>query len=336
MAERGAVLPRFVVVGQGKAGTSLLFRRLKGLGEVGLSHPKELHYFNANLDKGPDWYASHFAHHAGQADRVVGEVSPSYLRVGLAAEVARVLGRDTKIIFLLRHPVEQSYSRYLQNLCASAKGGSYSRVMRTLGPRLEKLSAAIGEYYDTFGAERILPLVFERDVAGPGEVYLRRVLDFIGLPHLAPASLEREVNSGVMPRFLFSGGRPLELTSEGQGYTIPPKTLVFCGQERNSRVTREPSQGEVAQALRQQSGWSTGVSAEEYAFWDAHYVAPFAAGLTARFGIDLSAWEGRARALSYPLAPPPAAFRDAARPLVAPGEVAPDEGAPPARAAKAR
>lgn len=304
-------VPDFLVIGQGKAGTSLLFRRLQKVPQVGLSHPKELHFFSAKNAEPLDWYTDRFAHLAGQDLARVGEISPSYLKLGVAAKIARVLGRDIQIVFILRHPVEQAYSRYLQNICATGEGGSFTPIMERASRRLDVLFSAIAEYYDIFGSERILPLVFERDVAAPGEIYLRRVLDFIGLGEVRPALATREVNSGVMPRYLFSGSMPLHLTAQGAQYTVPAGTLVFCAQERNSAVVSAPPKSQVLRAFRQQSGWSTNVSAAEFGRWSEAHVQPFAARLEAAFGLDLSVWQGRARDLFYPLAAPPKIFLSA-------------------------
>ena len=302
------IMPDFVVVGQGKAGTSLLYRQLRKVSGVGLSHPKELHFFSAKNAEPVAWYKDRFAHLADQDVTRVGEVSPSYLKPGVAQKIANLLGRDTQIIFILRHPIEQAYSRYLQNICATQKGDAFAPIMERASVRLNTFFSAIAEYYEIFGPDRILPLVFERDVAVPGEIYLQRVLAFVGMGDVMPAVPTREVNSGVMPRYLYSGSKPLHLTAAGARYTVPPETLVFCAQERNSAVVAEPRKQDALRAFRNQRAWTTDVTMQEYTRWHAAHVRPFAARLETAFGLDLSVWEGRARDLSYPLAPPPKAL----------------------------
>ena len=304
-------LPGFVVLGQGKAGTSLIFRLMQQNPNVAVSKPKELHYFSTNFDKGLDWYAGHFDPDPGPGI-LTGEVSPSYLTPTAVRRVADTLGPDTKVIFILRRPIEQAYSRYLQNICARQKGDSFHLNIAALVERQAKVLGAIRLAYDLFGADNVLPMFYELDIATDAPQYEKRILRFLGLPgqeYHDQLDGDGRVNSGIMPRFLYSGVEPLHLMTDGVEYKIPSRHLVFCGQSRNSQIFERPTRVNVALAMEQQSKWSTEVSESEYSALMQRLVLPFADSLQHTFGFNMDHWRIPPRRISYAMAPPPAQFR---------------------------
>ncbi len=302
-------LPQFVVLGLGKAGSSLIWRVLRENPSIGLSHPKELHFFSAHFEKGLDWYRSHFDHIEPDID-CIGEVSPSYLKPEAVTRIAEVLGRDTKVIFTLRRPIERAYSRYVQNLCARPRDVSFFGVTQSMGMHLTEQREAIALCYDLFGSDNVLPLFFERDIAGPNPAFEAKILAHLGLPqaHFTNAFSDERVNPGVMPRYLLSGAKPLSVRMPAAHYLIPPNHLVFCAQHRNNQVVEAPSIEAARAALAQQSHWTAEVSPQDYALIHETTVRPAAEALETAFGYDMSHWETPARRLSYPPAPPPAEF----------------------------
>ncbi len=304
-------LPRFVVLGQGKSGTSLIYRILSQHPSIGLSHPKELHYFNRDFDTKP--LADYAAHFANQKDKdIIGEVSPSYLDPQPVERIAQTLGRDTKVIFVLRRPIERGYSRYLQNICAREAGTSFQSHVPSMSRLLSQIGSAITRCYDFFGRENVLPLFYETDIATSDPVFVAKILDFLGLPDTGHAKriLEKKpVNAGVMPRYVYAGGAPAEFHSLGKKFRIPANTLVFCAQRRNSRVYEGASADDVAAALARQSSWTTAITETEYARWQKRHVLPCADRFEAEFGFDLSHWRCAPRRISYDAAPPPRMFR---------------------------
>lgn len=303
-------LPDFVVLGQGKAGTSLIYQVLQQNPLIGLSQPKELHYFSANFDKGHDWYAPHFAHIPDQAESV-GEVSPSYLTPQCVQRVADTLGTDTKVAFVLRRPIERAYSRYLQDICASETGRPFFRMVRGLPRHMEMLHEAIRLCYRLFGPKNVLPLFYEIDVAGNDPRFEARILEFLGLPPAdhARAFLEtKPVNPGVMPHYIYSGPEGLTLRARGKRYVIPPEHLIFCGQKRNSKIYENPSPEQLVRALTQQSQWTRLVSTREYKAMMRQIVRPAAKALEDEFGFDMQHWRGGVRSIAYEPAPPPKIF----------------------------
>ena len=103
--------PHFVILGTQRGGTSSLFRWLNAHPDVLRPTRKEIHYFDIHYDKGARWYRSQFP--LARRGKVTGEASPYMLYHPLApARAARGLPRTTRLIVLLREPVERTVSDY--------------------------------------------------------------------------------------------------------------------------------------------------------------------------------------------------------------------------------
>lgn len=304
-------LPNFIVLGQGKAGTSLIYRTLARYPEIGLSDPKELHYFTAQYERGRDWYAQAFAHLPPET-QLVGEVSPSYLDPVALPRILETLGPETKLIFVLRRPIERAYSRYLQNICARQKGPPFKRMAGFLPDRLIELVETLRFCYAQFGPDNILPLFYEDEISGPDPSFERRLLPFLGL---TPQQEARAVladgvpNPGVMPHYLYSGASALHVRFDTSVYVVPPHTLAFCGQPRSTTFYTDPPLAQVRAAFARQSRWSREVSEAEYAMLMRNAVGPASHQLEAEFGYDMSHWRIPPYRISYGAAPPPWQFR---------------------------
>lgn len=300
--------PDAIVLGQGKAGTSLIYRVLERHPDVGGSEPKELHYFNVNHDRGAAWYLEHFAQARGKP--VVVEVSPSYMRPEAVERIAHDLGTGVRIVFTLRRPIERAYSRYLQNLCARQLPMTFDIKPGILWRRLKTLIATLDRIHALFPPENILPLFFETDIATEAPVFEAKLIEFLGLsgPERLPEIAGDRINAGIMPRYLFSGDERLRIWVGQDKYVIPADTLVFCGQPRNSEVTHAPDAAQVARALATQSRWTTEITRDTYAVLRERVVLPMADRIAERFGYDMSHWDVPPHRIAYPAAPPPAQF----------------------------
>ena len=268
--------PDFIVLGQGKAGTSLMYRVLSKNPAIGVSHPKELHFFSSRYSKGLDWYWSHFDQVPETAKRI-GDISPSYLRPESVDRIHDTFGSDFQIVFILRRPIDQTYSRYLQNICARERPMAYDSILADLPNRLDRQFETIRQCYDLFGPDNILPLFFETDIQT--FAFEAKLMSFLGLPasdYSKPFREGRMVNSGVMPRYLYGGEDGLEIQENGDTYWIPPRQLAFCAQTRNSRVAHNVSPKEAAKAFARQDHWTTEVTPDQYARAQQDAVLPAA------------------------------------------------------------
>ncbi|MGB3681955.1 MAG: sulfotransferase domain-containing protein [Rubrobacteraceae bacterium] len=115
--------PEACLIGAQKAGTTTLAYLIDQHPQVAVVRPKEPHFFTHNWDKGLDWYEKKFP---GPPGAVRVDASTSYSMAPLSKAYARsrqedykgVPGRvssvnpNVKLIYLLRDPVERTYSGY--------------------------------------------------------------------------------------------------------------------------------------------------------------------------------------------------------------------------------
>lgn len=209
-------LPDYLIIGAKKGGTSSLTNWL-------IQHPdalrmfpsfqplKSAHFFDISFHQGVDWYRGHFPtervrrQHPGA---VVGEASPYYMFHPAAAERARSVVPDAKILAVLRNPVSRAYSNYWDRVAAGAEtlhtfeaaidaeerrlaGVDHDRLRNdpayysfehdqftylARGRYLEHLQA----WLDSYPPEQVLVLRAEDMYADPGAVF-SQVQRFLGI-----------------------------------------------------------------------------------------------------------------------------------------------------------
>lgn len=109
------VVPDFLVIGAMKCGTTSLYRWLGEHRRVRPTNPKEIHFFDNEpvyAELGQDWYLAHFPSGDGGRNWITGEATPSYLFVPNVPERVAALAPDTKLIVLLRDPVDRARSHW--------------------------------------------------------------------------------------------------------------------------------------------------------------------------------------------------------------------------------
>jgi hypothetical protein len=158
-------LPKFIIIGAAKAGTTALYWYFSEHPDVYMSPVKETFYFAYGVDASgrllygdPDVhkfpvrtraeYEALFAD-AGDA-RAIGEASPIYLECPQAAGRIREAIPEARLICILRHPVERAYSDYLMYL---RRRGRPFEAARELTPtaawaRADSRWMAVGRYHE--------------------------------------------------------------------------------------------------------------------------------------------------------------------------------------------
>ncbi len=211
---RARILPSFLLIGAQRAGTTTFFSDLGRHTHVARPAGKELHFFTIDHWRGLDWYRSFFPTVATRRlsrlrgeDVVAGEATPYYLfHPAVPGRVAESLP-DTRLIVLLRDPVDRAYSHYQKMRRMGAEQLSFEDAIAAEDERLageeERLLAnpryrskphrrhayiARGHYADQlerwlahFPREQLLVLLAEDYFARPAEAHAR-ALDFLGLP----------------------------------------------------------------------------------------------------------------------------------------------------------
>jgi hypothetical protein len=101
-------LPRFVVLGTQKGGTTTLHHQLQLHPQVFLPECKELQFFSLHYAKGLDWYAAQFA--PASPDQLCGDITPYYLFHPEVPTRLRECLPEARLVALLRDPVERALS----------------------------------------------------------------------------------------------------------------------------------------------------------------------------------------------------------------------------------
>ena len=114
------VLPSFLIIGAQRSGTTSLYRYIKQHPSLHPSLFKEVHFFDQNYHNGLGWYRAFFplkltmgiSKLLNNEAAITGESSPYYLFHPLVPERVKKTLPDSKIIVLLRNPVDRAYSHY--------------------------------------------------------------------------------------------------------------------------------------------------------------------------------------------------------------------------------
>jgi len=195
-----------MIVGAQKAGTTALARFLEGHPEICISRPKEVHAFDSpefvdgwSPDEVERKYRSAFAHR--ERERRLGEATPIYLYWPVIPRWLQEHDSETKMIVLLRDPVERALSHYVMEaergneelapLAAMLR--EPSRLRRDRGNRSEHSSWRFHSYQDrghyrrqlqnlyrSFPRDQVLVLRSESLWSRHAET-LRRVHRFLGV-----------------------------------------------------------------------------------------------------------------------------------------------------------
>lgn len=145
-------LPDFVIVGTQKGGTTELYEQLIRHPQVKSAFAKEVHFFDANYEKGMDWYRAFFPRQPdlpAPGRYITGEASPCYLFHPNAARRARLSVPQAKIVMLLRDPVSRAYSHYHHEVRLGHETFSFEEAIAREPERLagEKERMLADEHY---------------------------------------------------------------------------------------------------------------------------------------------------------------------------------------------
>jgi hypothetical protein len=117
---RFRMTPQFVIIGVQKGGTTSLYHLLCQHPSIEPAARKEVHYFDIEYHRGRRWYQSQFpsalsqfvSRHLQRMNTITGEASPYYMFHPYAMQRLAHDLPGTKLIVLLRNPVERAYSHY--------------------------------------------------------------------------------------------------------------------------------------------------------------------------------------------------------------------------------
>lgn len=196
--------PNFLIIGIGKGGTTSLYYYLVKHPQILPAIKKEIHFFNENIERGLDWYLSHFPSISKESNFLTGEASPWYLgSLGVEKKVA-MLFPNVKLIVILRNPVLRSFSQYQMQLKFGVEQRSFAELISSEIESLKNLSSPsevdsnywhtekgyllfglyfyfIEKWMAVFPREQFLILRSEDFYANPAAT-LSEVFEFLGVP----------------------------------------------------------------------------------------------------------------------------------------------------------
>ncbi len=110
--------PNFIIIGTVKGGTTSLYSYLTKHPLILPAIRKEIYFWNdkRSFDRGLDWYYSHFPEISTNQICNSGEASPNYLLSPHAGERLAQVFPQTKLILLLRNPIDRAVSHHYMNV----------------------------------------------------------------------------------------------------------------------------------------------------------------------------------------------------------------------------
>lgn len=204
----GPVTPNFMIVGAMKCGTSYMAEVLAEHPQVCFSRLKEPQYFttgfrNSRAEFGPAFYASQFAHHAGEPR--IGEGSATYFSDPEAAARIHAAFGPIRIVICLRDPVARTISHYRhferfgeilpplpELLHADTAFGRELRLTNSYGTNTKR-------FVDLMGADNVRVFLQEDLRDAPAQSFAR-LAEFLDLDAFDPATFARKVNEARAPR----------------------------------------------------------------------------------------------------------------------------------------
>ena len=211
--------PDFIIAGASKCGTSSIYYYLSRHPQVLLSHTKEIDFFVSNYQRGIDWYLAHFPSITDRPDFLTGEATPNYLRFPEVARRIKDTFPQTKIIILLRNPVDRAISWHYHKLNTGLTSENIATAIATEIERLANVSEAeitntgfynpdnimsslyiykIKPWIELLGREQFLILKSEDFYLNPLQ-NMTEVFNFLDLPN-CPLNNYPKVNAGSYNR----------------------------------------------------------------------------------------------------------------------------------------
>ena len=103
-------LPDFIILGAARCGTTTMYDLITSHPTIKPALRKEIGYFSTHYDFGTPWYKSNFP--LSRDNVITGEATPRYLPDPKVPPRMAKLLPNTKLIILLRNPVDRAYSYY--------------------------------------------------------------------------------------------------------------------------------------------------------------------------------------------------------------------------------
>ena len=202
------VKPNVLCVGFAKCGTTTLYDIMSKHKDIFLSGIKEPSYYNHKqlYSNGFEWYQKRY-YPKKVKEKIIMEVNPKLIKHIDPKIIKKDYGKNLKIIFLIRSPIERTYSHFKMKLLS---GGNFDKLEDSLSASTSNLFNKwlnmyydkktkkfkecgntswtknsnyyenIKKYMDVFGKDNIKVIIFEDFIKNPKQT-CNEIYKFIGI-----------------------------------------------------------------------------------------------------------------------------------------------------------
>jgi len=211
------MLPNFLIVGAQRCGTTYLYGLLKQHPEIFLPDGKEVHFFDqkhsndivTNFDKYNMLFKS------VKKEIAIGEITPSYMYVKWVPKLIRSYNGKMKIIFLLRNPIDRSYSHYWFNISEGREFLSFKQALKKEPDRIairhqdmliySYISRGfyieqINRFLSYFPPEKMMFILSEEFFKNP-KIHLKNICEFLRVSKTFQYNLDVHKNRMEIPKY---------------------------------------------------------------------------------------------------------------------------------------
>jgi hypothetical protein len=181
-------LPNFLIIGAMKAGTTTLYDVLQSVPGLWFPPQKEPEDLIDPRIEEPGRLAEYESKYARcPAGALAGDASTAYAKrpthEGVAERACRLLGPQTRIIYMTRHPVQRIVSQYhhLWGLQMEQRPLARAVLEDPQYVGYSRYSWQLEPWLQTFGPDNVLVIRFEDYLADQAAV-VAQVCDFLGVP----------------------------------------------------------------------------------------------------------------------------------------------------------
>ncbi len=185
----------YLIIGAQKSGTTSLYEYLTAHPKIDAANKKEIHYFDANHDKGKNWYHLRFPWTRGHLQ---GEATPYYLFHDACPKLVKKYNSKVKLIVILRNPVDRAFSQYRMNVKRGDETLPFVDALHAEEKRLMNASASdpqsvvfsykkrglyaeqLDRWLKHFSKEQLMILEYEHFFKNPW-IEIQKVYRFLGL-----------------------------------------------------------------------------------------------------------------------------------------------------------
>lgn len=210
----------FIIIGAARSGTTSLFAYLRAHPQIYIPLEKEVCFFSDDdrYQKGPDWYLKNYFSGINRKEKIIGEATPAYMLFEYVAERIYKTTPSTKLIAILRNPVQRAYSHYRFAKRLDIENKNFYTAIKQLAARGKISDSQIesqnveylmfGEYgrilenYMQYFRENQIKIIFFEDLKKDPLGKMAEIYDYLGVDSkFKSEEFYTRHNVGGEPRF---------------------------------------------------------------------------------------------------------------------------------------